>query len=64
MFGKVIVAVVGNSNSGKTTAVEVLIKGLTEKGFKIGSAKHIPDPEFTIYGQDEEEVAHGNFKYG
>ena len=48
MFGKVIVAVVGNSNSGKTTAVEVLIKGLTEKGFKIGSAKHIPDPEFTI----------------
>ena len=41
-------AVVGNSNSGKTTAVEVLIKGLTEKGFKIGSAKHIPDPEFTI----------------
>lgn len=48
MFGKVIVAVVGNSNSGKTTAVEVLIKGLTEKGYKIGSAKHIPDPEFTI----------------
>jgi molybdopterin-guanine dinucleotide biosynthesis protein B len=48
MFGKVIVAVVGNSNSGKTTAVEVLIKGLTKKGYKIASAKHIPDPEFTI----------------
>ncbi len=48
MFGKVIVAVVGNSNSGKTTAVEVLIKGLTEKGYTIGTAKHIPDPEFTI----------------
>ena len=48
MFGKVIVAVVGSSNSGKTTAVEVLIKGLSEKGYKIGSAKHIPDPEFTI----------------
>ena len=48
MFGKVIVAVVGSSNSGKTTAVEVLINGLSEKGYKIASAKHIPDPEFTI----------------
>ncbi len=48
MFNRVIVAVVGSSNSGKTTAVEVLIKGLTKRGYTVSSAKHIPDPEFTI----------------
>ena len=48
MFNRVIVAVVGSSNSGKTTAVEALIKGLTKRGYTVASAKHIPDPEFTI----------------
>lgn len=48
MFNRVIVAVVGSSNSGKTTAVEALIKGLSKRGYTIASAKHIPDPEFTI----------------
>jgi molybdopterin-guanine dinucleotide biosynthesis protein B len=48
MFNRVIVAVVGSSNSGKTTAVEALIKGLTKKGYTVASAKHIPAPDFTI----------------
>jgi molybdopterin-guanine dinucleotide biosynthesis protein B len=48
MFNRVIVAVVGSSNSGKTTAVEALINGLTKRGYTVASAKHIPDPEFTI----------------
>jgi molybdopterin-guanine dinucleotide biosynthesis protein B len=48
MFNRVIVAVVGSSNSGKTTAVEALIKGLTKRSYTVASAKHIPDPEFTI----------------
>ena len=48
MFNRVIVAVVGSSNSGKTTAVEALIKGLTKRGYTVASIKHIPDPEFTI----------------
>ncbi|MGD9130423.1 MAG: molybdopterin-guanine dinucleotide biosynthesis protein B [Candidatus Bathyarchaeota archaeon] len=49
MFNRVIVAVAGNSNSGKTTAIEALIKGLTKRGYTIASAKHIPNhPEFTI----------------
>ncbi|MCW4034967.1 MAG: molybdopterin-guanine dinucleotide biosynthesis protein B [Candidatus Bathyarchaeota archaeon] len=48
MFNKVIVSVVGSSNSGKTTAIEVLIKALTKKGYTIASAKRIPEPEFTI----------------
>lgn len=48
MFNRVIVAVVGSSNSGKTTAVEALIKGLSKRGYTVASAKHIPDPKFTI----------------
>jgi molybdopterin-guanine dinucleotide biosynthesis protein B len=48
MFNRVLVAVVGSSNSGKTTAVEALIKGLTKRGYTLASAKHIPDPNFTI----------------
>jgi molybdopterin-guanine dinucleotide biosynthesis protein B len=48
MFNRVIVAVVGSSNSGKTTAVEALIKGLSKRGYTVASAKHIPNPEFTI----------------
>jgi molybdopterin-guanine dinucleotide biosynthesis protein B len=48
MFNRVIVAVVGSSNSGKTTAVEALIKGLSKRGYMVASAKHIPNPKFTI----------------
>jgi molybdopterin-guanine dinucleotide biosynthesis protein B len=48
MFNRVIVAVVGSSNSGKTTAVEVLIKGLTKSGYAVASVKHIPHPGFSI----------------
>ena len=48
MFNRVIVAVVGSSESGKTTAIEAIIKGLTKKGYTIASAKRIPEPEFTI----------------
>ncbi len=43
-----IVAVVGSRKSGKTTAVEALVKGLTEKGYKVATVKHIPEPDFTI----------------
>jgi molybdopterin-guanine dinucleotide biosynthesis protein B len=49
MFNRVIVAVVGSSNSGKTTAVEALIVGFTKRGYRVTSAKHIPNRhEFTI----------------
>ncbi|PVX25015.1 MAG: molybdopterin-guanine dinucleotide biosynthesis protein B [Candidatus Bathyarchaeum sp.] len=48
MFNRVIVAVVGSSNSGKTTAVEYIVKGLTEKGYTVASAKRIPEHNFTL----------------
>ena len=58
MFNRVIVAVVGSSNSGKTTAVEVIIKGLTKKGYKVASAKRIPEKKFTIDTQGKDTWRH------
>ena len=58
MFNRVIVAVVGSSNSGKTTTVEALIRGLTERGYSVASAKHIPEPEFTIDTEGKDTWRH------
>jgi len=43
-----IIAVVGSRHSGKTTTVATIVKGLTAKGYKIATAKHIHQPTFTI----------------
>jgi molybdopterin-guanine dinucleotide biosynthesis protein B len=58
MFNRVIVAVVGSSNSGKTTAVEHLVKGLTEKGYTVASAKRIPEPDFTLDTEGKDTYRH------
>jgi molybdopterin-guanine dinucleotide biosynthesis protein B len=65
MFNRVIVAVIGSSNSGKTTTVEALINGLTKKGYIVASAKHIPDDEFTIdtEGKDTWRYAKAGAKF-
>ena len=38
-----IITIVGKSNSGKTTLIEKLVKNLTKKGYKVGTAKHVHD---------------------
>jgi molybdopterin-guanine dinucleotide biosynthesis protein MobB len=43
-----IIAVVGSRQSGKTTTVEALVKGLTQKGYRVATAKHIPEKDFTM----------------
>jgi len=43
-----IVAVVGSKKSGKTTAVEILVRGLTKRGYKVATVKHIPETDLTI----------------
>jgi molybdopterin-guanine dinucleotide biosynthesis protein B len=60
MFNRVIVAVVGSTNSGKTTAVEALIKGLSKRGYTVSSAKHIPRPEFTIDTEGKDTWRYAN----
>jgi len=58
MFNRVIVAVVGGSETGKTTAIEAIIKGLTQKGYTVASAKRIPEPEFTIDTEGKDTWRH------
>ena len=48
MFNRVIVAVIGSSNTGKTMGIEVIIKELIRAGYTVATIKHIPDPKFTI----------------
>jgi len=43
-----IIAVVGSRQSGKTTTIEALVRGLTKKGYNVATAKHIPETDFTI----------------
>jgi len=43
-----VIAVVGSRHSGKTTTTEAIVKGLTNKGYRVATAKHIHQPNFTI----------------
>jgi len=43
-----IIAIVGSRRSGKTTTVEAIVRGLTVKGYRVATAKHIPEADFTI----------------
>lgn len=45
---KPVVAVVGNKKSGKTTTVEILTRGLSYRGYRVATVKHIPKSNFTI----------------
>ncbi len=58
MFNRVIIAVVGASESGKTTVIEALIKGLIKRGYTVASAKRIPKPEFTIDTEGKDTWRH------
>jgi molybdopterin-guanine dinucleotide biosynthesis protein B len=58
MFNRVLVAVVGSSESGKTTAIEALITGLTKQGYTVASTKRIPEPEFTIDTEGKDTWRH------
>lgn len=53
-----IVAVVGSKKSGKTTAVETLVSGLTKRGYKVATVKHIPETDFTIDTEGKDTWRH------
>jgi len=44
----IVVSVVGSKRSGKTTAIEILTRELSKRGYRVGAVKHIPEPDFTI----------------
>ncbi|HTY75547.1 MAG TPA: molybdopterin-guanine dinucleotide biosynthesis protein B [Candidatus Nanoarchaeia archaeon] len=43
-----VIAAVGTSGSGKTTALEYLISHLSDESYKIGSVKHVHHEGFTM----------------
>lgn len=49
-----IIGVVGHKNSGKTTVVEGIIQGLTKRGYRVTTAKHVSQKGFSmnIKGKD------------
>ena len=53
-----IVAIVGSKKSGKTTAVETLVQGLTKRGYKVATIKHIQEPDFTIDTEGKDTWRH------
>ena len=53
-----IVAVVGSKKSGKTTAIENLVQGLTKRGYRIATVKHIPEADFTIDTEGKDTWRH------
>ncbi|MCW3986310.1 MAG: molybdopterin-guanine dinucleotide biosynthesis protein B [Candidatus Bathyarchaeota archaeon] len=44
----IVIAVIGSKKSGKTTTIEVLVKGLTRRGHRVATIKHVSQPDFTI----------------
>lgn len=55
-----IIFFLGYSGSGKTTAIESVVRGLTKSGLKVGTLKHIHDPEFTIDTPGKDTWRHAN----
>lgn len=53
-----VIAVVGSKKSGKTTTIEALVKGLTERGRHIATVKHISEPDFTLDTQGKDTWRH------
>lgn len=48
-----LIAVIGYSNSGKTTLIESLVPELKRRGWRVGTVKHTHhDPEFDQVGKD------------
>ena len=53
-----IIAVVGSRKSGKTTTVETIVRELTKKGYRVATAKHIHEPNFTIDAKGKDTWRH------
>ena len=53
-----IIAVVGGKKSGKTTAVEALVKGLVKHGYKVATVKHVSQKNFTIDTEGKDTWRH------
>ena len=53
-----IVGVVGHKNSGKTTVVESIVQELAKRGYRVATAKHIPQKGFSIDTEGKDTWKH------
>ena len=53
-----VIAVVGSKKSGKTTTIEALVKGLTERGCNVATIKRISEPDFTLDTEGKDTWRH------
>lgn len=53
-----VVAVVGSKKSGKTLTIETLTRGLSRRGYRVATVKHIPKHNFTIDKQGTDTWRH------
>lgn len=53
-----IVLFAGYSNSGKTTAMAVIIRALTKEGKKVGTVKHVGHPSLDIDARGKDTWTH------
>ncbi|MFP3985203.1 MAG: molybdopterin-guanine dinucleotide biosynthesis protein B [Candidatus Bathyarchaeia archaeon] len=54
----IVIAVIGSKKSGKTTTIESLIRGLTNQGYRVATAKHVSEQEFTIDSSGKDTWRH------
>jgi len=54
------IAVIGSKGSGKTSTIEVLVRELTKRGYKVATVKHIPEEDFTIDTEGKDTWRYAN----
>lgn len=57
-LGVPIIGVVGHKRSGKTTVIESIVQGLTKKGYKVATAKHISQKGFSMDARGKDTWRH------
>jgi molybdopterin-guanine dinucleotide biosynthesis protein B len=59
MYAKVpLVGVVGYKNAGKTTVIERIVQELAKRGYRVATAKHIPQKGFSIDTEGKDTWRH------
>ncbi len=53
-----IIAVIGSKKSGKTKTVEALVRGLTKRGYRVGTVKHVSEQSFTVDTEGKDTWLH------
>jgi molybdopterin-guanine dinucleotide biosynthesis protein MobB len=53
-----IIAVIGSKKSGKTTTIEALVRGLTKRGYRVATVKHVSEKGFTLDTEGKDTWRH------